>query len=227
MARTAAGVVPIAGFLTSYLDDLDLSRKELAQVLGVSVRTIHNIEHGRKRVDPAILARLASALNDRSQSLYPAAEPLALTKDHFIVAPTSIVNVAMQAITLNRPDFLLHEQAQVDPALRWWINGNPDRLPWTGLFDLTSLGGQIAEFHRCFEYMGVEDTRIYLSPRHYAAVVRTKANIRHPHTGAQMKYTSFIEFDMTGSKLRSMDATFDSELVTTFLESGRAPRRRK
>ncbi len=225
MGRHTTGVHTVAGRLSFFLDDLDLTRRELADAVGVDVRTIHNIEHARKRVNRRTIATLAEVLNRFSAYRYPAAPPLLLNEHHFIDHPNSIVDVAMQSITSNRPDFLVNENPLIDPSLRWWINGDPERLGWTGLFDLSSLGGQIEEFYRCFEYLGVEGLRKFFAPREDLIVMRTDSNIRHPDTGVTLKYTSFIEFKMNRGLLQSMDATFNSELVTTFLESGHLPRR--
>ncbi|MCA9194915.1 MAG: helix-turn-helix transcriptional regulator [Planctomycetales bacterium] len=227
MSTSKKSMHTIPGMLTSQLQDLDLSRKELASMLGVSVRTIHNIEYGRKRVAVGVLKRLANILNQRSAMLYSGAEPLALTEHHFAVDPMSAVNVAMQAIVLNRADLLSRDHAQVVPNLRWWINGNPDRLAWSGLYDLKSLGRQIDCFHNCFQLLGVDEPRMYITPRHHSVVLRTVSHVAHLGTQAATKFESYIEFDVTGAKLRSLDSTFDTSYVTTFYETGVVPRSRK
>jgi transcriptional regulator with XRE-family HTH domain len=226
MARQVSGVLTVPGILTLHLDQLDMSRKELAQCLGVSVRTIHNIEHGRKRVNPRVLHQLAELLNQLWQEMYAAAEPLELTADHFSADPQAIVNMCMQAIFLNRPDILLSEHALVDPALRWHTVGNSDQIPFAGSYDYSSFHQQLDLFHQSIDLTEFDDMHFYLDRTASRVVLIAIAKIRHPSSKESLMVKSFIEFDVRGCKLRSLEAVIDTALVAEFLQSGVAPKLR-
>lgn len=88
----------IPGHLTHYLDDLELSRTHLAQLLGLSVRTVHNLEHGRKRADPNVLEQLGVALNQASQNKRLVSPSLVATLTDCVTQVASVRQLVRQSL---------------------------------------------------------------------------------------------------------------------------------
>lgn len=224
MPRRSTGVGTIPGVLTTFLEELDLTRREVADRLRVSVRTLHNVEYGRKRVDPRLLERLAALLNAASAAKYPTAPPLGLTADRFIASPEATTSLALQAIVENRPEILLSEHVPLDPSLLWRTTGDPDRIPFAGDYDLASFASHIDLCHRTMGLVGIDDVRTYQDRTNETVLFTFTASLSHHDTTALTETRVCLEFRLEENRLCRMDAMLDTELFAEFLASGRDPR---
>ena len=149
MPYRGVGMKTIPGILTHYLEELQLSRHEVSQLLGVTVRTIHNIEHGRKPVARETLERLSDVLNVQLQRLNRQSHAVSLTADHFCCTPESMVQVFLRSIVLNRPDLLFVGN---DPIacrdFRWIAPGRSSRIPFAGAYSGMDIHLLLTRLHR-------------------------------------------------------------------------------
>jgi len=226
MGRRASGVLTIPGYLTSHLDDLDLSRKDLAELVGVTVRTIHNIEHGCKRVDRRVIRRLAAALNERSQLLYPEADSPALTADHFTDAPESVVTVLLQSIALNRADMLFTGDTPIASSeLHWHSPGNSDRIAFAGRYSRLEVCEMYSRLHAASRHVAIDGVRILADRTNTQVTVRAMCRFAHPDSKELLTFPAYLEIELTQGRLGQITSTYDTELLSTFLDSGEDPRR--
>lgn len=228
MPARATGVLTIAGHLTHYLDDLDLSRKDLAEMLGVSVRTVHNIEHGRKRVDRQILSQLANILNEHSQQYRRRGAALSLTEDHFISDPEAAANVFLHSIITNDcTPLFIGEEPVASANLRWIAPGKEESVPFAGDYQGWEIASLLERLHTSVDYGGIDGVKILRDLDNSIVIVRSISLFRHPVTQNELRFKAYVEIDVTGNQLGVIDSTYDSGLLAEFLRSGVAPKERK
>lgn len=82
-----AGQNTIPGVLAYHLEELDLSQKHLAEQLGVTDRTLRNINRGQRPVAKQTLKLVAAKLSELYAERTPAYHtPAVLTAGHFLAS---------------------------------------------------------------------------------------------------------------------------------------------
>jgi transcriptional regulator with XRE-family HTH domain len=220
-------VLTIPGVLTHYPDELDLTRTDLAGRLGVSVRTIHNIEHGRKRVDRRLLERLATVLNEFARES-PQQSIQFLSADNFVVDPESRLSVMLQTIAMNDCSQLFIGDRPIASAdLRWSAPGDPLRLPFAGTFARTEIAKLYDRLHDSVDLLSLKNVRVLKDRTNLLVSVRFDAEFRHPVTGAGMDFRAYIHTEMKGMQIQSVESTYNIDRLAEFIQSGNVPQRRK
>ncbi len=220
------GVYTISGQLTHYLDELDLSRKDLADELGVNVRTIHNIEHGRKRVDRLLLNRVADVLNQLAKRHRQI--PLSLTADHFVRDPDANVNVLLQTIAENDPTNLFVGDSPIAASdLLWRAPGRSLGIPFAGEYSGHSVRELYRRLHQTFGVVGLTGVRILRDHKNEYVTVRTSAIFRHLESGNLCDINAYLHIALRRSQIQALDSNYDLERLAEFLKSGVPPIERK
>ena len=196
-------------------------------MLNVSVRTIHNIEHGRKRVDRRVLEQLAAVLNQTSQE-YRRHEPLSITANHFVRDPESAANVFLHSIVTNDcTPLFVGENPVAGPELRWIAPGDERFVAFAGDYHRWEIGTLLLRLHTTVDYGGINDVKILRDRDNSIVTVRAISLFRHPNTQSELRFKAYVDIDITGNQLGVIDSTYDSRLLAEFLQSGIAPKERK
>ncbi|MEW4530689.1 helix-turn-helix transcriptional regulator [Maioricimonas sp. JC845] len=228
MSGQQTGVLTRRGALTWYLDDLDLTRTELAAQVGVSVRTIHNIEHGRTRVSRQVLERVARALNERAALLYPADQPRGLTAAHFADTHEAAARLFLESVATNRPDILFTGD---DPAASsevfWAISGQPERIAFAGDYRGFDLGRAIERIHRTIHIEAIEDCRILQDRKSSRITLRCVLATRHPESGVIASFGGYSEIHFANRQITRVESMYDTASFAEFLATGAVDRQRR
>lgn len=223
--RTGFNTIP--GHLTHYLDELDLSRNELAEMVGVSVRTIYNIEYGRKRADRELLDKVAASLNHLA-ALHPHLSTLMLTADHFIEHPESITNVFLQSILLNDcSQLFIGEKPVASAEFRWIAPGKDVAIPFAGDYSGWDTQLLLEKLHATVDHAGLEDVSIRQDRTNGELCVQATSLFRHRESRQVFRFEAFVDIDLVNSRLGRINSTYDSHLLAEFLQSGTPPKVRK
>ncbi len=227
MPPRRTGVRTIPGHLTHYLEEVDLSRKELAELLNVSVRTVHNIEHGRKPVDPKLLKTLADGLNQRARELRRP-DYSDVTADHFVNDPGATANVFLHTILTQDCAPLFRGDHPIGSAdLRWIAPGDPRVIPYAGDYVGWDIQSLLDRLHSSVELMGVDQVKILKDEANSIVVIRSVSRFRHLDSGDILYHKAYVDMEMQGNRVQTIDSTYDAAALSEFLLSGVAPRARK
>jgi len=227
MPRKPVGVFAAPGQLTRYLDQLDLSRKDLSEMLEVSVRTVHNIEHGRHRVDRRLLKRVADVLN-RVAREGNFSVSLALTEDNFVRDPDAAANVFLRSILINDCRMLFAGETSIAvPDLRWCAAGQQDAIPFAGQYQGKKVFQLIENLHSSVKLDGIEGVEFLRNAADTMVVVRAICSFKQRESEAVFRFKSFSELHLKGGQLTFVDTVYNETLMKEFLLSGAAPKLRK
>lgn len=227
MPKKPTGVVASPGQLTHYLEELDLSRKELSGMLGVSVRTVHNIEYGRCRVDRGLLRRVAETLNRIARERTNPSS-LALTEHNFIREPGSVADVFLRSILVNDCSMLFAGESPIaSPDMRWIAAGDQDSIPFAGEYEGTGAFCLIDNLHASIRLDGLEGVEFLRNPTATMVIVRANCNFRHRGSDRVLRFKSFSEIHLKGGHLHLVDTVYDATLMKEFLLSGAPPKLQK
>lgn len=227
MPARRTGVETIPGHLTYFLSELGLTRKAVADELGVSVRTIHNIEHGRKAVDPQMLDQLANLLSRhaREQRFIRFRQ---LTGQNFIQSPTASVSVFLQTIITNQAELLfLGDSPIAGNDFQWLAPGDTQLIPFAGEYRGHAAQTLIEDLHQAVGAVRLNQVRIMSDPISSTVVVGAIASFEHPFSGQVLDFKAFLDVNVDGAKLGRVESTYDTGLLSYFLQTGAPPKARK
>jgi transcriptional regulator with XRE-family HTH domain len=227
MTGRRIGVHTNPGHLTYFLEDFGLTRKELASRVQVTVRTIHNIEHGRKPVDPQLVARVADVLNDHARRI-GMIEPPQLTADHFIRSPEASTSVFLQTILNNEPESLFVGDSPIaGDHFHWLAPGCPQQIPFAGEYAGRAARVLIRTLHQSVGAVDLEDVRTMKHLPTSTIVVAAVAKFQHPLSRETLRFKAYLEVESQNGKLGQVSSTYDTALLSSFLRTGCAPKERK
>ncbi|MEW4486601.1 helix-turn-helix transcriptional regulator [Thalassoglobus sp. JC818] len=227
MPAPRTGFQTIPGHLTHYLDELDLKRKDLAAALGVSLRTVYNIEYSRKRANRDLLDKLAKVLNQFAEQ-QPHLNNLTLTADHFIDHPSSFAAVFLQSVLLNDSSFFfVGENPIAGPDFRWKAPGSHVAIPFAGDYSGAESQVLLNRLHSTVKQVGLEEIQILHNRTNCQVYVHSISLFEHPESGEVFKFAASSDLNLSGNRLTEVQSVYDYELVAEFLQSGTAPRPRK
>ena len=227
MPAPRTGFDTIPGHLTHYLDELDLSRKDLSEMLGVSVRTIHNIEYGRKRANRDVLDKLATVLNQFSAQ-HRHLPTQTLTADHFIDHPESIADVFLQSILLNDcSQLFIGENPIASSEFHWEAPGKDVAIPFAGDYSGWDAQVLLDRLHATVDHVGLEDVRFVQDRMNEEICVQATSLFRHTESQQVLRFDAYVDIDLVTKRLGKIKSTYDSQLLAEFLQSGISPKQRK
>lgn len=216
MGRSATGVLTRPGILTQMLLDLDLQRSELAELLQVSVRTIHNIEYGRKPVNREVLDRLAVIVSQRWSQKYGSDQPKVLTADSFITEPDSVAAALLQYLGVRESDVLLvGENVAASTVSQPGTSGGKSPV---------DFGEVLSRMHQGFELSEMKEVQMLRDPNEQVVIVSSVMTAIHPRNRRELDFKAFLEIRMDGNQIISLESVYDTQLLATFMRTGQIPR---
>ena len=196
-------------------------------MLGVSVRTVHNIEYSRKRANRELLEKLASALNYFA-ARQPHLPPLMLTADHFIDHPESIASVFLQSIMLNDcSQLFVGENPLASAEFRWLAPGRDVSIPFAGEYCRWETQILLQRLHHTVDHVGLEDIQIVEDLTNQHVCVQSTSIFKHPESQQIYRFRAAVDIDFSNRRLGLIRSKYDAERLAEFLRSGTPPKMRK
>lgn len=228
MVRSVEAVRTVPGVLTYHLDQLDFRREELARRAKVSVRTIHNIEHGRKRVSTTVLETVANILSQCWREQYPAAEAPFLSADCFSTDPMAIGKTFLTALALGRPELLVNDDHSVLARDAVWNTpGDPGILSFAGTYGPTEMQHVFEQVGKVFLSLDFTSPKILTDSSRQIFMVRTIVKATHPHSRQSYDFLAYMEMDMREAEITRVQGIYDDARLSEFCLSGGTPQLRK
>jgi len=225
MGRHPQGLLTRKGLLNDLLAEVGMSRKELAEAIEVSVRTIHNVEHGRKRVNGDVLARIVQVINETYSRRYPADGPLGLTSDFFVdVDGERVANCYVSTIAMGSPRLLFLGDAPIaDSSIRYDMPGANAGLAFGGTFHGLELFDFYETLGASLKVKGIQNMELLTHPGRQCVTVKNETILGHHESPHTYMLTSYTELAVHDGRLVSSRATYDSAALAAFLNDGISP----
>ncbi|MCG6154617.1 helix-turn-helix domain-containing protein [Rubinisphaera margarita] len=228
MGRPPQGILTRKGLLNDLLAEVGLSRKELADAVEVSVRTIHNVEHGRKRVNGDVLARIAQVINRAYSQRYPGDRPLGLTSDFFVAADGErVANCYVSSIGTGSPRLLFLGDAPIaDPSIRYDMPGSDAGLTFAGSFHGLDIFDFYESLGSSLKIEAIQSVELLTHSARQCVTVKNETILGHHESPHTYLLTSYTELAVRDGRLVSSRAIYDSAELAAFLKNGISPQSR-